>query len=63
MSFSYNMPALSTHMVRDDPYVSPAIFGLILAFAAISYGISLPFYFKLLKTHSRRNIIYYGFAL
>jgi MFS family permease len=63
MAFSFILPALSTHMVRDTPYVPPAIFGIMMALAAFAYGGQLPLCNKLLETKSKRNVIFYGIIL
>ena len=42
MAFSFAIPAISTHMVRDNPLVQPWVFGIMLGLAAIAYGCSLP---------------------
>ena len=63
MAFSYSIPCVSTHMVRAAPYVPPEIFGLMLALAAVAYGAQLPVAYKLMKTRSKRCVIYFGIII
>jgi MFS family permease len=50
-------------MVRDRPYVSPAVFGLMMTSSAAAYACQLPLCFKLLETKSRRYVMYIGWII
>jgi MFS family permease len=58
---SFNIPLLSNHL--DSKGFSPMFIGYSMASVSIAYLLMMPFTFKLMKTMSRRGVIFMGLCL
>ena len=61
LAMSFNIPLLSNHL--DSKGFSPMFIGYSMASVSIAYLLMMPFTFKLMKTMSRRGVIFIGLCL
>lgn len=57
----YALPTYSTHMVKAEPTCNAAVFGLIFATGAFTFAAQMPLSSYIIKNHSRRYVVYFGF--
>jgi len=57
------LPTYSTHMVKDEPKLNAALFGVMLGAVTFFYTLQVPFSKKLIAKLSRRWVTYIGLVL